>query len=180
MVNVEWLYTMGRPAEERTEPPVLVRRLAAVVSVLAYPVIAFALEADLTAVRDAVGAIGYAVVLAVPVLVWALAVAIVYQFRRRLAQAPDEQLDERERELRDAAYLMSYRLLGAALVLSFLACLVVVPLVAGDRTVSLDGVLAAFASLVMVAGTLPSAVVAWRDTEVDAEDDVDDALLGVR
>lgn len=171
-MNVEWLYTMGRPLEERTEPPVPVRRLAAVVSVVAYPVIAFGLEADLTPVRDAVGAVGYTAVLAVPVLVWALAVAVVYQFRRRLAQAPDEQLDERERELRDAAYLTSYRLLGAALVLCFLASLAVVPLVAGDRTVSLDGVLAAFASLVMVAATLPSAVVAWRDTEVDHDDEL--------
>lgn len=170
-MKLEELYTMRRPERERRAPSVPVRRAAALVAVLAYPVMTLGGEWDLGWMRDAVGPVGYALLLGALVLVWGISFMTIAAFRRQLAQAPDHQLDERERAVRDEAHVISHRLMGGVLAFGTVWSLVVAPFFGMDREVSLDVVLATFFSLVTISVVLPSAVVAWRDTD---EDDVDD------
>jgi dipeptide/tripeptide permease len=170
MMALEWLFTMRRPEDERVAPPVMVRRAAAVVAVAAYPAVLLLGEADIGAF-EGLGVVAYVALATVMVALWFLSVAVVYEFRRRLANAPDEQLDERERAVRDEAYLIAYRILGGAITVVTVLYLAVVPMITGSREMSVDLALHTMFSLLMAAAVLPSAVVAWRDTdtvEVDA------------
>ncbi len=100
---------------------------------------------------------------------WMWAVYVTYEFRRRLAQAPDGALDERERTVRDRAYLQSHRILTLGIFV-----VAVLALVLANDVVTLDGGL--LRSLLMAAGmgalVLPSAIVAWQEPD-DLELEVD-------
>ena len=170
---LERFYTMRRPPQERAAPPVAVRRVAALLAVGLYPLSLLLINADIE-LLPGLGAVPYVVLAIVVVGLWVASVFVVYEFRRRLAQAPDDQLDERELTVRDEAYLISYRLLSAAMLALAAWALVVVPAINGNRQVSLDTLLDVFFTLVIAASVLPSAVVAWRDTGDDALDDEDD------
>lgn len=167
---LEWLYTTRRPSDEHVTPPVAVRRVAAVLAVAAYPMSQLLISADIE-VLPGLSDVAYVLLTIVVVLGWLISIGVIYEFRRRLAQARDDQLDERERTIRDEAYLISYRILGGIIVLLALAALAIVPAFTGSREVSLDLVLHAFSSLVIATVAMPSAVVAWRDTEVGELDD---------
>ena len=170
MTLVERLYTTRRPHEERPTPPVAVRRVAAVLAVGLYPLSLLLVSADIE-VLAGLGTPTYVVLAVLVTGVWIWSFFVVYEFRRRLAQAPDDQLDERERTVRDEAYLISYRLLSAAMAALAVWALAIVPAVNGNRQVSLDTLLDVFFTLVIAAVVVPSAVVAWRDTGDDLGDD---------
>lgn len=167
---LERLFTKRRPGEERPTPSVVVRRVAAVLAIGLYPLVWLLVTAEFEVLPGVPTALYVAFLVGV-VALWGTSTWIVYEFRRRLAQAPDGQLDERERTVRDEAHLISYRLLSVAIVALALGALLVVPLVTDSRQVSLDVLLDVFFTLVVAAGILPSAVVAWRDTGDDALDD---------
>lgn len=166
---LERLFTLRRPSEERPSPSVLVRRVAAVLAIGLYPLTLLLVTAEFEVLPGLPTALYVALLVGVVVL-WLTSTWVVYEFRRRLAQAPDDQLDEREQTVRDEAYLISYRLLSVAVV-TLVAGLLLLPPITGDAQVSTDVLLDVLFTLVIVAGVLPSAVVAWRDTGDDALDD---------
>ena len=172
-MTLEWFYTIRRPPNERMTPPVAVRRVAAVLAVGLYPLSLLLMNTDIE-VLPGLGPVLYVVLAVLVIGLWVTSFTVVYEFRRRLAQAPDDQLDERERTVRDEAYLISYRLLSAAMMALAVWALAIVPAVNGNRQVSLDTLLDVFFSLVIAAVVVPSAVVAWRDTGADDLDDEDD------
>lgn len=96
-----------------------------------------------------------------------LALFAAYVLLRRVVQTaadlPDDQLDERERGLRDRSYLQSYRLLGAAIAASLVLAAVddagLIRDSVGVIVVAWDAVLGALLLLSLV---LPSAVLAIR------------------
>lgn len=173
------IFTLRRPPEERPTPSVLVRRIAAVLAIGLYPLTLLLVTAEFDVLPGLPTALYVALLVGV-VALWMTSTWVVYEFRRRLAQAPDDQLDEREQTVRDEAYLISYRLLSVAVVTLALSALVVLPLVTDSRQVSLDVLLDVFLTLVIAAGILPSAVVAWRDTGDDglADEEADVAPVG--
>lgn len=89
-------------------------------------------------------------------VVWFWAYFAIRRSVQEAADLPDEQLDEREIALRDRSYLESYRVVGAAV-----ACSLVLALV--DDAVDRDLVVSPtgpWAALLLLAGVLPSAVLA--------------------
>jgi hypothetical protein len=157
----ERLTTMCRPAVDRVETRQTLRRVAAVTSVVGYGVLMAVLELDLEA------AVGIPVIL-VALTGWIASVYVVYEFRRRLANAPDAALDEREVRVRDRAYLQAHRIGTAAL---FVVGIAAVPVVGLDQTIAVEVVVDVMLSLAMAVLALPAAVVAW--TEPDDEDVVE-------
>lgn len=99
----------------------------------------------------------------VGILVFFTAYVLLRRVVQTAADLPDEQLDERERGLRDRSYLQSYRLLGGALACSLVLALVddagVVRDSLGEVVVAWDAVLG---SLLLLSLVLPSAVLAMR------------------
>jgi hypothetical protein len=154
----ERLTTMCRPGEDRVEVRRPIRRVTAVTSVVGYGVLMGVLELELDAF------VGIPVIVAA-LAAWIGSVYVVYEFRRRLANAPDAALDEREVRIRDRAYLQAHRIGSTALFVVGVAAMFVVGL---DATVSVDTVVDVVFSLAMGLVALPAAVVAW--TEPDDED----------
>lgn len=160
----ERVTTVRRSSADRVEAPRWTRRIAAVAAVLGYGVLMAVLESDLP-LPDVP-----AIVLIVVLLVgWATSVYVVYEFRRRLANAPDAALDEREVRVRDRAYLQAHRIGTAVL---FLAGLVGGPLLSVTDTVLSAGLVVDVTfSLAMGLLVLPAAVVAWTEPEDDLDPD---------
>lgn len=89
----------------------------------------------------------------------------LYRFRASLAQASDDRLDERQVQVRDRAYLDSYRIL-AGLVVAGLLLLGILPQIAGHPVaLSFDVVLPFLLGAILYALLIPSAVVAWTEPE---------------
>ena len=89
----------------------------------------------------------------------------LYRFRASLAQAPDDRLDERQVQVRDRAYLQSFRIF-VVLVVAGLALLGFLPQLAGHPVaLSFDIVLPFLLGAILYAVLLPSAVVAWTEPE---------------
>lgn len=169
-MGLEWLYTLRRPDEDKVDPPIPVRRIAAVGAVLGYPLCWLALAQEVfTPGEGILPSLVYVGLLLAALVLWAGSVTVVYEFRRRLAQAPDEQLDERERSLRDESYLISYRLLSTAILAVGIAVSVAAGVQGGSIQVSTDLLIWTFSSLLMGSIAMPSSVVAWRDRDVDED-----------
>jgi hypothetical protein len=102
----------------------------------------------------------------VAILLTLFAIRRVYQFRSRLAQAPDAQLDERQLQIRDRAYVESYRIFVTVTI----AALMVAGILPGllDHPLTFDYTVANFfvVGAVILSIALPSAVVAWREPDV--------------
>ncbi len=153
-MRLDWLFTTH----------LAVRRLIAVIAVLGYPLCWAALGLD--------GLVPPALrwsAIAVTTISWVLAITLVYGFRRRLAQAPDTDLDEREAGLRNESYLIAYRILNGVVLAGGLAAVVGLQLADLEIVLRADDVMWILTSLLVASVTLPSAVVAWRDTETDDE-----------
>ena len=89
----ERLTTACRPASERITARRPLRRLAAVVALVGYPALLVGIELPALLGRDLPAVVVVATVLVLVVL-WAGSWGVVYEFRRRLANASDDQLDE--------------------------------------------------------------------------------------
>lgn len=176
-MDVERVFTRRRPVGERTVPAVGTRRLAAVVSVIGFPLALWLIDgADLRPwIESTGGVVLYGVTLLTVVICWLSSPYVVNEFRRRLALAPDHQLDERELALRNESYVVAYRVSHLLLVVAAVAAVALFS-VAGIDAISRGGFTATLASFAMVASILPGAVVAWRDR--DRDDPIDDAYRG--
>ena len=84
-----------------------------------------------------------------------------------MAQASDEMLDERQRQVRDRAYVDSYRVF-VLITLFTLIALTLGPTLSTNRsrspTRSRTGVIV---GVVLIALALPSAVVAWHEPDLE-------------
>lgn len=168
---LERLYTLRRPDQDKVDPPIAVRRTAAILAVIGYPLVylvLFGVEVG----EDTLGTVVFMVLLLVALVLWAGSITVVYEFRRRLAHAPDEQLDEREQRLRDESYLIAYRALSAITLVVGLVLTVLVEVSGWSFELDGNAMIWVFSSLLMASVALPSSVVAWRDREVDDDDDL--------
>ncbi|MFM2106228.1 MAG: hypothetical protein RL338_1260 [Chloroflexota bacterium] len=104
-------------------------------------------------------------------------------YKRSLAQRPHEELDERERRVRDVVFLSSYRIvvwiLGALIVAYLLLVLQGVPI--EWRNVPLDTLLGVSVTAAVFLSVLPSLVHAWRDPSPDeVSEEAEEALAVLR
>ena len=82
---------------------------------------------------------------------------------RKMADAPDPKLDERERSVRDRAHRLAYRFLGILFMLYFtLASGVFIQLPRLDPKQSVG---VGFVALLLM-GTLPMSIIAWTEQEL--------------
>lgn len=90
---------------------------------------------------------------------------VLYRFVRDRADMPGTRLDERERQLRDRAWILSYQVL--ALVVVLVAVAAVVPVLGFGRPVTIDaGVATAIAlCLGVLLPLLPAASLAWLEPD---------------
>lgn len=140
------------------------RRLLAALAVAGYPVaVLFLTQAPQLGVPAPVA--GGVALIGIGITLFAM--WRCYAFRGKLAQAPDDRLDEREIRIRDRAYLESYRLFVLAVLVALVAVAIIPDVL--DRPITLD-----YATLnwfimgaILVSLALPSAVVAWVEPDVD-------------
>ena len=94
---------------------------------------------------------------------------VLYQYVQRRADLPGAGLDERERHLRDRAWILSYQVLATVVVL--LGVAVVVPVLGFGHAVTIDASLATAVALCLgvLLPVLPAAALAW--IEPDAIDE---------
>lgn len=154
------------PTNQDVELRHAIRRPLAIWSILGYPVGVLVL----TQGPGLGSAPAVSAVLGVGLILSSLpAMFLVWRFRGQLAQGTDAQLDERQVAIRDRAYLESYRI--------FVAAVLVVLLVVGigsdivDRAVTLtfDTLNWYVMGVVLLSLVLPSAVVAWREPNLPAD-----------
>ncbi len=141
-----------------------VRRPLAVIAVVGYPVavtcwaVAYGVLGVPPAVAGVVGLLA--------ILITLFAIRRVYQFRARLAQAPDAQLDERQLQIRDRAYVESYRIFAAITIVTLLLVGIVPDLLHQPLTFDYSVANLFVMGAVILSLGLPSAVVAWREPDV--------------
>lgn len=94
---------------------------------------------------------------------------ILYRFVRDRADLASHRLDERERQLRDRAWILSYQVLS--LVVVGLGAAIVIPVLGFGRPVTIDAQAATAAALCLgvLLPLLPAAALAWL--EPDAPED---------
>jgi hypothetical protein len=144
-----------------------VRRLLVLVALLGYPLFVGA-WAGLGGDR-------------IPVLAWGLMVGLLgagvlgaswalYRFRRAMAQAPNAMLDERQVAVRDRAYLDAYRLFTSITLLVLVVAAIGADLADVSVELSFEVLQPIIWGTILYAIVLPSAVVAWREPDLAADD----------
>lgn len=123
---------------------------------------------------------GYWLGTSVPSLVWgpisfllvgvtAIGSLALYRFVRDRADMPGRRLDERQRQLRDRAWILSYQVLAAVVVLAVLVLALVV--FGSGSPATIDGGLAN--AIVICVGSLlpvlPVAALAWIEPDAPAD-----------
>ncbi len=90
---------------------------------------------------------------------------VLYRFVRDRADMPGSGLDERERQLRDRAWILAYQVLAAAVVL--LAVAVVIPALGFGNPVTIDASKATAVALCLgvLLPLLPAACLAWIEPD---------------
>jgi hypothetical protein len=90
---------------------------------------------------------------------------VLYRFVRDRADMPGTHLDERERQLRDRAWILSYQVL--ALIVVLLAVAVVLPVLGFGRTITIDASVATAVALCLgvLLPLLPAASLAWLEPD---------------
>jgi hypothetical protein len=141
------------------------RRWLAIVAVAGYPI---ALAAWLV-IGPRVGLPpGLAAIVGLALLaVTMFAMYRLYLFRSKMAQASDEMLDERQRQVRDRAYVDSYRVFVLITLVTLIALTLGPTLF--DEPIALTYEVAnwVIVGVVLIALTLPSAVVAWHEPDLE-------------
>ena len=94
---------------------------------------------------------------------------VLYRFVRDRADMPGAKLDERERQLRDRAWILSYQVL--ALVVVLLGAAIVIPVLGFGEPITIDASIATAVALCLgvLLPLLPAACLAWL--EPDAVDE---------
>lgn len=140
------------------------RRVVVALALVAYPAFVGAWLG-----LPAIGIVGlpWALVVGALALLLMLSAFAVYAFRRRLAQSPDGDLDERQVAVRDRAYLESYRVFVAVVLLGLLVVGIGSDAVDRPLLVTFDVVQPVLWAAILYGMLLPSAVVAWRETDLD-------------
>jgi uncharacterized membrane protein len=94
-----------------------------------------------------------------------LGALVLYRFVRDRADMPGTRLDERERQLRDRAWILSYQVL--ALVVVLLAVAVVVPVLGFGQPITVDASVATAIALCLgvLLPLLPAASLAWLEPD---------------
>jgi len=94
---------------------------------------------------------------------------VMYAFVRHRADMPGADLDERQRELRDRAWILSYQVLSAVVVVGVATIALLV--LAFDRTVVVDATLATAGALSIgvLIPVLPVAALAWIEPDPPEE-----------
>lgn len=119
--------------------------------------------------------------LGAPPPVWAVVVGVLgltvilvdyglWSFRQSLAQAPEAALDERQVAIRDRAYLESYRILSGVLLLGVLVVGILPDLLDRSLQVTFETIQPVMWGLIHYTIILPSAVVAWREPDLESDD----------
>jgi len=90
----------------------------------------------------------------------------VYEFRSRLAQAPDGDLDERQIQIRDRAYLESYRIYVGVTLIGLVLAAIVPDIVDRPLVLTYDVVQWFVMGAILLSLVLPSAIVAWREPDL--------------
>jgi len=156
--------TSTRATAPDLELPRRVRRPLAVVAIIGYPAAVFfwTLAQSWLGLPPAVGGIaGLALILVSLFAMWR-----VYEFRSRLAQAPDAQLDERQVQVRDRAYLDSYRIFVAITLVALALAGIIPDLIDRPLALTYDVVNWFVMGGILISLALPSAVVAWREPDL--------------
>lgn len=139
------------------------RRILVAVALLGYPTSVFLwtlAQSWLGLPGLAMGILGLALVPAYAYAGWR-----IYDFRARLAQAPDHDLDERQVRVRDRAYLEAYRIFAGVTLVAVVGLAILPDLL--DRPVAFTYDVAQWwvVGTFLVSLLLPSAVVAWNEPE---------------
>ena len=117
----------------------------------------------------------------VPAIVWGpitflligltlVGAAVLYLYTHDLADMPESRLDERERQMRNGAWILSYQVLVAVVVLGLAA--VAIPTLGFGGVVALDAtnVGAAAISVGVLLPLLPTAALAWIEPDQPSEE----------
>jgi uncharacterized membrane-anchored protein len=91
----------------------------------------------------------------------------LYAFRSKMAQASDQMLDERQRQVRDRAYVDSYRWFVLITLLTLVAVSLFPTLLDVPITLTYDVANWYIVGVVLISIALPSAVVAWREPDLE-------------
>jgi hypothetical protein len=153
-----------RAAGPDIELPRRIRRPLAVVALVGYPAAVFCWTIGQTwlGLPPAIGGIaGLALILVTLFAMWR-----IYEFRSHLAQAPDAQLDERQVQIRDRAYLDSYRIFVGVTLVALVVAGLVPGILGRPLTLTFDVVNWFVMGGVLISLALPSAVVAWREPDL--------------
>ena len=95
---------------------------------------------------------------------------VLYRYARNRADLPGAGLDERERQLRDRAWILSYEVLAVVVVV--LVAAVVIPVLGFGQLVTVDASLATAAALCLgvLLPLLPAAALAWIEPDIREAD----------
>jgi hypothetical protein len=94
---------------------------------------------------------------------------LLYAFTRGRAEMPGRGLDERQRHLRDRAWILSYQVLSAVVLLGVIVAAMRALVI--DQPVVLDATLvnAMVLSIVVLLPVLPTAALAWIEPDAIGE-----------
>lgn len=95
---------------------------------------------------------------------------VLYRYARDRADMPGAGLDERERQLRDRAWILSYQVLSIVVVA--LVAAFVIPVLGFGQPVTVDATLATAAALCLsvLLPLLPTAALAWIEPDIGEND----------
>jgi formate hydrogenlyase subunit 3/multisubunit Na+/H+ antiporter MnhD subunit len=146
------------------EIPQRVRRPLAILSIAGYPiaVLVWMVIGPALGLHQAIAAVVGLTLLAATLF----AAYRLYRFRSKMAQAPDDQLDERQRQIRDRAYVDSYRWFVLMTLVVLIAAGILPDLL--DRPIELTYEVVNWFVMgaILISIALPSAVVAWREPDL--------------
>ncbi len=144
-----------------------IRRVLVLVTLLGYPVF---VAAWLGLPAAGVTGLGWALVVALIGFAVILGAALLYLFRRSMAQAPDAQLDERQVRIRDRAFLVAYQLFASLTLLGLIVVAIGSDVIDSPITLTYDIMQPVIWGAILYAIVLPSAVVAWQEPDLDREE----------
>jgi hypothetical protein len=147
------------------EIPRRIRRPLAIIAIAGYPLAlgTWLLLGPKLEIFPGLGAIVGLAILAVTMF----AMYQLYLFRSKMAQASDQMLDERQRQVRDRAYVDSYRWFVLITLLTLVAVSLIPTLLDVPITLTYDVANWFIVGAVLISIALPSAVVAWREPDLE-------------